>query len=102
MSLDGDYFLQQFRVDDRRQYVWIDKESLLVRKFRLDDANGAVIVEGETSGTIEHDGARIPRRIILTLPREERRMAIAFSSVDLNVARLSFLYTVPSSARSGE
>ncbi len=98
-KLDDGYVLQQFRVPSGRQYFWIDRETLLVRKFRLDDETGAVVLEGETSGVIARDGARIPRRITVSLPRQERRMVIAFSSADLNTDRISFSYTVPSSAR---
>ena len=102
MTRDGDAFRQEYRTESGRAYVWIDSGTLLVRKFRFDDATGVALVEGETSGIIEHDGARIPRRIVLTIPNEERRIAIAFSTAELNDGKISFSYSVPSSARSGE
>jgi hypothetical protein len=99
MKREGNCYLQQYRVESRRQYFWIEEESLIIRKFRIDDADGSVLVEGETSGTIERDGVRIPRRMSITLPGQDRRLAIAFSSAELNTPNLDFSYTVPTSAR---
>jgi hypothetical protein len=98
-SVEEGEFLLRYRCGDGVCLYWVDPEALLVRRFQMRDGAGEVRLEGETSGTIEQDGARIPRRVTLTMPREERRVAIAFARASINAGRLSFEFTVPPNAR---
>jgi hypothetical protein len=78
---------------------WIDPADLLVRRYLRLDKEGQVLMEATTSGTIAEDGARIPRRVIVSFPGERRRVTIHFSRADLNTPSVSFDFTIPSSAR---
>ena len=99
-SVDGDRFLLRYRCGHGDCSYWVDADNLLVRRFEMRDDSGQVFLEGESSGLIEKDDARIPRRISISMPQDSRRIAIAFSSVSINTEHLSFAFTVPPNARN--
>lgn len=99
-SIAGDQFLLRYPRGDGNCSYWIDPDALLVRRFEIRDAGGSIMLESETSGMIVQDGTRIPRRVSITMPHEERRVAIAYSSASINPDRVSFAFTVPPNARS--
>ncbi len=98
-SVDGDRFLLRYPWGEGSCAYWVDPGNLLVRHFEMRDGSGVLFLEGESSGLIEHDGARMPRRVSITMPHDSRRVAIAFSAASINTEDLSFAFTVPPSAR---
>ncbi len=98
-SVDGDRFLLRYGCEQGNCSYWIDPDNLLVRRFEMRDGSGEVFLEGESSGQIEKDGARIPRRVSISMPQDSRRVAIAFSSASLNTEDLSFAFSIPPNAR---
>ena len=87
------------RIDRRSELLLARPRGLLVRRFKCKTRKANCVLEGASSGTIDQDGLRIARRLSLTMPREGRRISVAFSHADLNADDLSFSYSVPSSAR---
>ncbi len=98
-TTDEGLFLLRYASTNATSSYWIDPDELLVRRFEMKDNAGAVLLEGASSGSIDQDGMRIARRLSLTMPREGRRISVAFSRASLNTDDLSFRYSVPSSAR---
>ncbi|HEX9006439.1 MAG TPA: DUF4292 domain-containing protein [Bacteroidota bacterium] len=98
-SVDGDRFLLRYQCEEGTCSYWVDADDLLVRRFEMRDGSGQVFLEGESSGLIEKDGTRIPRRVSISMPQDARRVAIAFSAASINTEDLSFAFTVPSNAR---
>lgn len=78
---------------------WIDTDNLLVRRYLRQDDRGQVLMEATTTGVIEEQGARIPRRVMVSFPAEKRRVTIHFSRADLNTPSVSFNFTIPPNAR---
>jgi hypothetical protein len=78
---------------------WIDPDDLLVRRYLRQNSRGEVLMEAITTGLIEDQGARIPRRVIVSFPGERRRVTIHFSRAELNTPSVSFDFTIPSNAR---
>lgn len=99
-TTDAGLFLLRYTSHGTTSAYWLDPEELLVRRFQMTDPTGVIILEVTSSGSIDQDGARIARRLSLTMPREGRRISVAFSRADLNADDLSFRYTVPVSART--
>ncbi|MBP1648329.1 MAG: hypothetical protein H6Q30_1774 [Bacteroidetes bacterium] len=98
-TVDGDQFRLVYACGTDSCTYWIDPADLLVRRYRRENSNGQVIMEATTSGTIEDQGARTPRRVIVSFPGEMRRVAIHFSSAELNTPSVSFDFTIPPTAR---
>ncbi|HTY01277.1 MAG TPA: DUF4292 domain-containing protein [Bacteroidota bacterium] len=98
-TTDEGLFLLRYHASSLTSSYWLDPDELLVRRFQMTDPSGAVVLEGSSSGSIDQDGMRIARRLSLTMPREGRRVSVAFSRADINADDLSFDYTVPPSAR---
>jgi hypothetical protein len=96
---DDGLFLLRYTSTDRLATYWVDPDELLVRRFEMRNGDGEVVLEGTSSGVIDHDGLRIARRLSLTMPGEGRRISVAFSRADLNTDDLAFDYSIPASAR---
>ncbi|RPH35789.1 DUF4292 domain-containing protein [bacterium] len=77
---------------------WIDPADLMVRRYLREDSRGHVLMEATTSGTIEDQGARIPRRVVVSFPGENRRGTIHFSRAELNPPSVSFDFMIPPNA----
>jgi hypothetical protein len=77
---------------------WVDPADFLVRRYLLQNGSGEILMEATTSGIIEDQGARIPRRVMVTFPAEKRRVTIHFSRAELNPSSVSFDFTVPTNA----
>jgi hypothetical protein len=70
----------------------------VVRRYLREDHKGKVLMEATTSGTIEDQGARMPRRITVSFPGERRRVTIHFSRAALNPPLVSFDFSIPPNA----
>ncbi len=79
---------------------WIDPADLLVRRFLRQNNRGETLMEATSSGLIEDQGARIPRRVMVSFPAEKRRVTIHFSRANLNTPSVSFEFTIPPNART--
>ncbi len=99
-TTDEGLFLLRYESQGSSSSYWLDPDELLVRRFQMKDPSGGVVLEGTSSGSIDQNGARIARRLSLTMPRDGRRISLAFSRADLNADDLSFEYAVPKSART--
>ena len=97
-TVDNDQFRLVYTCGSDSCSYWIDPSDLLVRRYLRQDSNGQVLMEATTSGTIEGQGARIPRRVIVSFPGENRRVTIHFSKAVLNTPSVSFEFTIPPNA----
>jgi hypothetical protein len=98
-SVDDDQFVLEYSCGEDTCAFRIDPELLMVRHYTRTDHTGAIVIEGETTGSIEHSGQRIPRRVILSMPQEQRRVTVVFSAADFNTDDLSFSFDIPPNAR---
>ncbi len=97
-TVDNDQFRLVYACGKERCSYWIDPSDLLVRRYRREDSKGLVLMEATTSGIIEDEGARMPRRVIVSFPGEKRRVSIHFSKAELNAPSVSFDFTIPPNA----
>lgn len=98
-TVDDEQFLLVYACGKERCSYWIDPGDLMVRRYRREDGEGRVLLEASSSGMIEDEGARMPRRITMEFPEERRRVVIHFSRANLNPPEVSFEYTIPPNAR---
>ena len=98
-TVDDGQFLLRYKSKGGVNSYWLDPDGLLVRRFEMRDQEGELVLEGASTGTIDQDGLRIARRLSLTMPREGRRVSVAFYHADLNASDLEFSYSIPASAR---
>lgn len=78
----------------------VDPDLLLVVEYRRFNAEGALLLEAHGGSPAEEDNAAAPRRITVRYPPEERRLAIRYTRLSLNVPDLSFEFAVPPNART--
>jgi hypothetical protein len=97
-TVDDDQFRLMYRCGNDSCSYWIDPAELLVRRYLRQNSRGEVLMEATTSGLIESDGARIPRRVMVSFPGERRRVTIHFSRAELNTPSVSFDFTIPPNA----
>jgi len=98
-TVDDEQFRLVFACGTDSCSYWIDPADLLVRHYLRQNSRGEVLVEAVSSGTVEDGGARMPRRITVSFPGENRRVTIYFSRVTLNPPSISFAFTIPPNAR---
>ncbi len=99
-TIDDDRFFLSYTCGSNVCEYWIDPSYLLVTRFRQRTADGQVLLEATCSSLTEDDGAAAPRKIVVRFPAQDRRLAIAYSSMTLNTADVSFLYSIPKNART--
>lgn len=79
---------------------WIDPDLLVVTEYRQLDAAGSVLLEARCTSITEDAGAAAPQKIVVKFPQRKRRIAIAYSHLDLNPPDVSFEYSIPQDART--
>lgn len=98
-TIDDEQFLLVYACGRERCSYWVDPGGLMVRRYRREDGEGRVLLEASSSGMIEDEGVRMPRRVTMEFPEERRRVVIHFSRADLNPSEVSFDHIIPSNAR---
>ncbi len=99
-AVENDRFFLSMKCGDRLCDYWIDPEHRLVTMYRVQDADGRVVLEARTSGVTQQDSVSAPQRIRVSFPEQHRQISISYTSLTLNTTDLSFDFTVPSSART--
>jgi hypothetical protein len=99
-TVDEGFFRLSFPGDANVATYWVSNEYLMVTKYELRDVQNRIVMEATSSGTTEQEGLRVPRRIKVRFPGQERQLSVAYSSLTLNHPRPSFLYTIPDNAHT--
>lgn len=98
-TVDNDQLRLVYACGEDSCSYWIDPADLLVRRYLRQNSRGEILMEATSSGLIEGEGARIPRRVVVSFPPEKRRVTIHFSRANLNTPAVSFEFTIPPNAR---
>lgn len=99
-TIDDDMFLLSFKCSSNTCQYWIDNRYLLVKKYEIRDEHDALIMDAVSSSFAEEDGASAPKRIRIRFPAQERQVSVSYSSITLNDPNPSFVYSIPSNART--
>jgi outer membrane lipoprotein-sorting protein len=99
-SIDGDRFLISFTCGGNVCDYWIDNESLLVTKYQMRDNQNRVVMDAVASSVTDQDDVQAPRRIVVKFPQDHRQLSIFYSSLTLNEPHPSFVFSIPSNART--
>jgi len=99
-SVDDDLFFLSFTSGTSLYKYWIDNKYLLVSRFEMWDAGGHAVIRARAFAFTEEDGVSAPRRITVSFPEEQRQLGIFYSSLTLNEPHPSFVYSIPSNART--
>lgn len=107
--IGNDADIKQYEIEDGRFHLaldcgggrceyWIDPDEVMVTTFRRTDADGRIIVNAEAARIARQDDVSAPRQITISFPSENRRLSVAYSSLDLNVPDPPFDFSIPASA----
>ncbi|HTO94494.1 MAG TPA: DUF4292 domain-containing protein [Bacteroidota bacterium] len=96
---DGKYLLVYPKGEGTESF-WIDPEYDLVVRYELHDAAGSVVMQAESSQIVTQERSCAPRHVTVDFPGEGSHLSIHYSMLDLNAEDLSFLYSLPSGART--
>lgn len=99
-SVDDDMFLLSYRCGSGTCRYWIDSRYVLVKKYELRDERDALVMDAVSSSFTEDGVACAPKRVRIRFPSQQRQLSVSYSSITLNDAAPSFVYSIPSSART--
>jgi hypothetical protein len=97
-AVEEEQFLLSYTAERDTQAFWVDPATALVTRYSR-KGNG-VSVWAETSRSMEEDGMRMPREIMLSFPSEGRQLSVYYNDLTLNPSDLSFQYSVPRTAQA--
>jgi hypothetical protein len=96
-TVDDERFLLSYTAESDTQAFWVDPATALVSRYSR-KGNG-VSVWAETARSMEEDGMRMPREIVLAFPSEGRQLSVYYNDLTLNPPELSFQYSIPRTAQ---
>lgn len=99
-TIDDDMFLLMYRCGSGTCRYWIDSRYVLVQKYEMRDAHDVVVMDAVASSFTDDGVACAPKRVRIRFPSEQRQLSVSYSSFTLNDATPSFVYSIPSNART--
>ncbi|MBM2846805.1 MAG: hypothetical protein HW407_2117, partial [Bacteroidetes bacterium] len=99
-AIDDDMFFLSFSCTGNWCNYWIDNRYLVVKKYEMRDEQNALIMDAVSSSFAEEDGAAAPKRIRIRFPTQGRQVSVNYTSIALNDPNPSFVYSIPSTART--
>ncbi len=99
-SISDEMFLLTFRCGTNTCKYWVDNRDMYVRKYEMRDENDGLMVDAVSSSFIEDGAAGAPKRVRIRFPAQNRQLSVSYSSIVLNEPHPSFVYSIPSNART--
>lgn len=99
-TVDDDMFLLSYQCGSRTCRYWIDARYILVKKYEMRDDHGALVMDAVCSSFTEEGTACAPKRVRIRFPSRQQQLSVNYSSMTLNDATPSFVYSIPSNART--
>jgi hypothetical protein len=99
-TIDDDMFLLMYRCGSGTCRYWIDAQYILVKKYEMRDEHNEVVMDAVVSSFAEDGAACAPKRVRIRFPSERRQLSVSYSSFTLNDSAPSFVYSIPSNART--
>jgi hypothetical protein len=99
-SVDDESFRLSYKRGINTCNYWVDGRYVLVTKYEIRDEQGVLIMDAESSSFTEDGTADAPKRIRIRFPVQNRQLAVNYTKMSLNEPELSFIYSIPSNART--
>ena len=99
-TIDDDMFLLMYRCGSGTCRYWVDSRYVLVKKYEMRDEHDTVVMDAVASSFDEEGAVSAPKRVRIRFPSERRQLSVSYSSFTLNDATPSFVYSIPSNART--
>jgi hypothetical protein len=99
-SVDQDGIRLDYQLPSARDSYWIDTEHMMVVRYQRSNPRGELLIEGKVTRIREEGGVPFPHLIALAFPSESRGVTLYYNDVEMNADDLSFVYAIPSSART--
>lgn len=99
-SIDDEMFLLAFRLGTNTCKYWVDNRYLLVKKYEVRDEHNVLVMDAVSSAFVEDGTACMPKRVRIRFPSQDKQVSVSYSSFRLNDPSPSFVYSIPSNART--
>jgi outer membrane lipoprotein-sorting protein len=98
LVIQDNQFVMTFGTTAGSRRYWIDPATLLIAKIQHTDAKGKLVLEERFEKIRDAGSASLPRQIRLTQHQAHRVVAVAFSSLEVNIDGGPLVLDIPTNA----